>query len=445
MRFINHKSYFILFLLLLIHNSYFITHTCYAAFEDIGAGARATGMGNVSTSLADDVYSLYYNPAGLGQLKQREVTSSYGKLYWGLDDGSNLGSGFLGLVYPLKEKWGTVGFGWLNFHLIDYYQENTLIISYGRKGLPVGGAVSKLPLFLGLNLKFLSKKYGQDIYTRIDPVFSGGYSKTGLSADLGLLYNPVRWLRAGLSVSDILQPDMGLKDKSIVPMGIKAGVSYHQRLMNVSVEGSYRDGEMKIYTGAEGWFLKKSIGVRAGFGMGNKTFRNVSFGTSYNVSLFRIDYAFLYPLSGLTDIYGSHRISLTLRFGPFLEEEIEDPAILRKKISELEEQTKMMEKKITETEEMKRKTEEEATKMKSELERLKAELDKIKKPPTGVLPKPPVTPTGPRIHTVVEGETLQSIAVKYYGDEKRWMDIYNANKDKIERGVVRPGQILVIP
>lgn len=32
-----------------------------------------------------------------------------------------------------------------------------------------------------------------------------------------------------------------------------------------------------------------------------------------------------------------------------------------------------------------------------------------------------------RVHTVLEGETIQSIAWKYYGDSGRWADIADAN------------------
>lgn len=411
-----------------------------ASFEDIGAGARAVGMGNVFTSLADDVYSLYYNPAGLGQLKQREFTSSYGRLYIGLDDGSNLGGGFLGYVHPAKQKWGTFGFGWLNFHLADYYQENTFLFSYGRKFSKM------LPVYAGLNLKILTKKYGADDYTKNDPVFADGYAKSGTSADLGFLWRLPYSFSAGLVLTDFLQPDMGLTTESKVPMGIKSGISYRSNSLNMAVEGSCRDKEIKIYTGAEIWFLKKSFALRTGLGIGDKRFTNISLGASYNVSLFHIDYAFLFPLSGISDMYGSHRLALSFRFGPLPPEEIEDTTILKKKITELEEKTKAMEtmeQKIKNLEETKRKTEEELSKTKMELEKLKKE--KVTPPPAVTpLPVKPSTPTV-RTHRVEPGETLQSIATKYYGDERRWVDIYNANKDKIERGVVKQGQILIIP
>jgi nucleoid-associated protein YgaU len=50
-----------------------------------------------------------------------------------------------------------------------------------------------------------------------------------------------------------------------------------------------------------------------------------------------------------------------------------------------------------------------------------------------------------RTHVVVAGDTLQSIAKEYYGDANQWKKIYNANADKIERGLPKVGSKLVIP
>ncbi|HCJ67793.1 MAG TPA: hypothetical protein DHV62_10895 [Elusimicrobia bacterium] len=426
----------ILFVFALLSTINYQLSTCYASFEDIGVGARAVGMGNAFITVADDVYSIYYNPAGLTALRQKETASSYGRLYFGLDDGSNLGKSFLGYAHPLAKKYGSFGLGWMNFHLSGVYSENTFIFSYAREVEEIKQIPG--PLNLGINLKLLNKNYGRDEYTIKDNVFAKSYSKTVLSADLGGLYQLSRYFTVGLLFSDILQPDIGLKDKSVIPLGIKTGISYRSPVLNTALEGSYWGGEIKIYNGLEYWLFAKSFAVRAGWGMGTRSFSNLTFGLSYNIPLLRFDYAFVYPLSGITDILGSHQFSLSFRFGSLLEGPSEDPFYLKKK-------TKDLEKKFKETEE-------ELSRTKNELEKLKKErvappavtpgITPPGRPPLpGVVPQPPTM----RTHKVLEGETLQSIAVKYYGEEKRWVDIYNANKDKIERGVVKPGQILIIP
>lgn len=51
-----------------------------------------------------------------------------------------------------------------------------------------------------------------------------------------------------------------------------------------------------------------------------------------------------------------------------------------------------------------------------------------------------------RIHLVSNGESLTEIAVRYYGDARRWVDVYEANTTKIpDRDHLRIGTPLVIP
>lgn len=54
--------------------------------------------------------------------------------------------------------------------------------------------------------------------------------------------------------------------------------------------------------------------------------------------------------------------------------------------------------------------------------------------------------TGPRYHTVVRHDTLYGLARSYYGDQRRWKDIYEANRATIgDPNKIRVGQRLVIP
>lgn len=50
-------------------------------------------------------------------------------------------------------------------------------------------------------------------------------------------------------------------------------------------------------------------------------------------------------------------------------------------------------------------------------------------------------------YTVKPGDTLSAIAEKFYGDAKRWPEIYEANKDVIgdNPNLIKPGQELKIP
>ncbi len=56
------------------------------------------------------------------------------------------------------------------------------------------------------------------------------------------------------------------------------------------------------------------------------------------------------------------------------------------------------------------------------------------------------TTTTPGTHTISSGDTLYSIARKYYGDSAMWVKIHDANEDDIEdKRLLEVGQTLVIP
>jgi hypothetical protein len=52
---------------------------------------------------------------------------------------------------------------------------------------------------------------------------------------------------------------------------------------------------------------------------------------------------------------------------------------------------------------------------------------------------------GPRRHTIVRGETLESITRQYYGSDRYAESLRQFNQGRIARGGLRPGDLLVIP
>ncbi len=334
--------------------------SAFAQFEDLGVGARGIGMGNAFIGLADDGYSIYYNPAGLGRIEWKELVLDYGKLYWGLDDNSNLGQSFVGYVQSLN-RLGTLGVGWLNFALTRYYREDTFMLAYGKRiSHSKRGSLSA-----GLNLKLLYKGFEKTIYTEDainldttqrkggrDPVFENGYSRTGFSADLGLLYDMGKHHSFALTLNDINQPNMGLADKDRIALATKLGYAYRSTNFNMTSDLTFKSRDITISAGTEKWFMGKTLAVRGGLGIGEREYASLSLGASYRYSrLFQFDYSFVYPLRGISSFSGSHRFSLTLRFGvKGPEEELEEE--LERTQSELESAKEAAQKARLETEEI---------------------------------------------------------------------------------------------
>ncbi len=441
---------------------YFIIFVTFsnAEFNDLGCGARPLGMGSAFVALADDINAIYYNPAGLVRLQKNEFTSSYGRLYVGLDDESNLGWGFSGYAQPLG-KYGTIGLGYLNFALLGDYTENTFIFTYSKW-------ISHR-FAMGLNLKLLKQKIFQDSYTSLDPVFEFGTKDTvqGLSIDAGYIYNFTEKLSFGVSFYNINQPDMGFFKESKLNMMKKAGISYRGDNIATALDFSIKNNEAKVYAGGERLFFKNSLAVRSGLGFGANEFRNFTLGLGYSFRTLQFDYAFLFPIFGINDIYGSHRVSLILRFGAWPKklkplEELSPKDII---ILQLKKDTEKIKSKYTEkTDELKQKikyyekyqdekikeaVKEELLKAKEKAAKKKskkaAKKKKEMKPKEKKAEKEEVKKPAKITHKVKKGETLKDIAKKHYNDVKKWKIIYDANRDKIERGKPKLGSILTIP
>ena len=342
------------------------TGRLYGQFDDLGAGARAIGMANTFTALSDDVYAIYYNPAGLSRIDWKELGVDYSKLYWGLDDNSKLGSGFIGYAWRVKDFTklkldGTLGLGWQYFTLSGYYSENCLTFAYSRY---VMNSQDKGKLSAGLKFKALSKSFGKTLYTENavnldtnesrggrDPVFGNGYSKMKPSYDLGLLWEITKHHSLGMSLADFTQPDMGLASEDKVSMATKFGYAYTGRDITAASDFVYRDMDFILSMGVEKWFMKKTFALRGGLGIGSREYANLACGMSWNYSgLLRFDYSFNYPLNGISDFSGSHRMSMNMKFGApgiqeiALEEKIKQLELeLEKKKGISEEDTKRLE------------------------------------------------------------------------------------------------------
>ena len=52
----------------------------------------------------------------------------------------------------------------------------------------------------------------------------------------------------------------------------------------------------------------------------------------------------------------------------------------------------------------------------------------------------------PRMYTIGKGDTLFALARRFYSDERKWRDIWNANRDKIPNKDLLPiGMEIVLP
>lgn len=66
--------------------------------------------------------------------------------------------------------------------------------------------------------------------------------------------------------------------------------------------------------------------------------------------------------------------------------------------------------------------------------------------PAAPAPATPNPASVPRTHTVQSGDTLSTISTRYYGTPSRWIDIYQANRDRLRsENALKVGQVIRIP
>jgi len=307
--------------LVLLFTSYFLlpTSCLYGAFDELNIGARPQGLGGAFTAISDDANALFYNPAGISFLKKAEFTSNYGRLFMGLDDNSSIGSSFIGYAQP-TEKYGTPGISWYNLSLGGLYDETAIALSYAY---PFSKYVSA-----GVSVKNLSRKFGSDNYTKTainttgdeirtegDPVFDNGKKSSAMTGDIGLFYSYSKNISLGISAKNITKPDIGLLNTDKLSAVYRGGFAYKGDDYLFSFETVSKDSDMNILTGAEKWFSQKNIAVRGGLSLGSRRWRTISIGSSLRFDNFSFDYAFLWPLSGIKDTLGTHKIALNIKFG----------------------------------------------------------------------------------------------------------------------------------
>lgn len=313
-----------------------------AAYEDLGAGARAAGMANAFAPVADDIFAIYYNPAGLGGLERPELGTAYSLLHPGLTDGSSLGTSFIGYAQPLSEgRYGTLGTAWNAFTLnSSLYRDDSFYLSYGKLLI---NSSDRGNFYGGLSMKYLRSSFGNFAESgsavptngvvgggRPDPLLTGPHSNSAFDLDLGLLYRPDKHYSAGLSLVHANEPNIAFgTDPDRLPLLLKVGFNYHSLLSNLSAEfdTAYHRGtgrEHTVLVGAERWFphaFSGDLGARLGAAFSANDNRELDAGVSFRTRRFQADYAIGIPFGTVNNPVSGHRVSLSFRFGRKTEEE----------------------------------------------------------------------------------------------------------------------------
>ncbi len=270
---------------------------------NLGAGARAMGMGNGYVALAEDATAVYYNPAGMPYLWSQQISFLHTVLFEGTV------YDYIAYVYPYSSI-GAFGFAGMRLGTDDIGHRDAftdlgrfsathmqLLLSYSRR---FGDDISA-----GLNLKLAH----QSIYD---------YSDYGFGFDLAGRYMITERLRAGILLQNLIGARMKLiDDRERTPFTFRSGVAYLYELPDLPLSGAVtfdiekpEKRDIKVRTGFE-LAHTSGLAIRAGFDRDN-----ASLGLGIRYQQLSFDYAYKF----IDHLMDSHRISLSFDFGPTRDE-----------------------------------------------------------------------------------------------------------------------------
>ena len=312
-----------LVLIFLFFNIISTSGNSFGAFLDKGWGVRPVSMGGAFTSVADDASAPLWNPAGICQSENHQLSFMYGKPYWGLDN-VDLEYNYFSYLLPYSE-FTVFGLSWTNFNSKNQYNENTLNLSIAQKlYFPLLSSFrgETAEILTGINLKRISHKYILDEDTEDDPVFSNKNSRSEYDLDAGVIAHYPNGLSMGIFIGHMLQPNVGMQDVDRVPIDMHLGFSkvFRGGLLT-ALDVSLRDKVYNYHLGLEGDVVSNKMVMRTGANL-----REASIGFGYLYSLeggleLSFDYAFIFPFK-LEEKRGSHRVSLNMGFGERIKKDV---------------------------------------------------------------------------------------------------------------------------
>ncbi len=271
-------------------------------FLRLGNGARAGGMGEAFTAVADDATSIYWNPAGMANVEGVELNVTHSE--W-------LGDIRFEQVSVLNEMFGGtagISFTGVYYGSMDRYGDSPSLRPDGAfapydLSFAGGYALDILPnLSVGATAKV--------IYEKID--FE---SATGWAVDAGVVHRSmIKGLTLAASMLNFGPQTSFIVQKFYPPFQIRGGASYRydsERLRGallLAADAVFpNDGEAKLHMGME-YNYRKLFSVRTGYKVNYFT-QGPTLGVGVYHRSLRFDYAFM-PIE--YDLGDSHRFSVTV-------------------------------------------------------------------------------------------------------------------------------------
>jgi len=259
------------------------------SFLDWGVGARAIAMGKTFSAIADDGTALFWNPAGLEQMKSGEFSAMRALIF------EDRTENYLALAYPVSKL--TISAGWLNFGVSDIQERDEfgqLVGHFGdsENAFMIGAGASifssiGLKVNLGTTVKYFyhslnenqANGWGGDFGSLFYLYRKGFIKHIGFAAVVQNLGSKLKW-----------NTESNHEDK--IPITIRLGSALNLNVLplNLAADLEEQKGQdMRIHLGAEYWW--RVLALRGG--LNHKQF-TAGAGFVFRLAKFdfTIDYAF---------------------------------------------------------------------------------------------------------------------------------------------------------
>jgi len=277
---------------------------CSAAFLKIDSLPRPASLGGAFSSVSNDIGALYYNPAGLSQLRLPSGVASCAEWI------EKTKFGLIGYCSPISENSGLgVSVLYLKVDKIPLYKEETSETPDGEFD------ASDMSIRLGYGIRFTKNNYfgitGGFINQKIEREKSSSFF-----FDVGEIYKPEFLDKISLSL--VLQNIGGkvkfIRESDELPLTLRIGIAYSpvDSVTFLCDLVKPKDNTWQIKGGAE-WEVNNILTLRGGYN--SQIFKDlgigISLGCGIKLGTFKLDYTYV-PYNDLGE---AHRLSFTTHFG----------------------------------------------------------------------------------------------------------------------------------
>ncbi len=284
----------------------------HAAFDDQFVGARAFAMGGAFAAIANESDGLLVNPASISNLSTpRQLSVTMARLHLGLTDETSIAQNLISYTNPGPLR-SSLGLLWKRLNVSQLYSENYLVVGFSR-GFAFGTEEERR-LSLGTGFKLLNWDTAPTIGA------DGGIvedlpGSSRFSLDAGVVFRPSANIPIALSVQNINTPNIASKSSKIteeLPLQVTLGIGILGERSTWGMDLVFNGNQTDVKIGIEQQFHDGKVLLRGGFRLENLAWgTNLTLGGGYRLSnSVRMDYGSVFPIGGIVDTYGSHRVSI---------------------------------------------------------------------------------------------------------------------------------------